>query len=725
MSCPPLADLEQTVTQVAVELLLIEKEKRFSRLIMGDPEDKNTVRTTMHYVRALLSYGFAPDTPALQDAIDWFDQPFPRRKDDPINTQEMNRLTILLLARPNSEYIPERLRHLSRQRVDDGYDVQPGWGGYDTLWALDVFMMARERGLLRDEYATEEKLRGSLDRLITQREVRRDKDVAMALRLQHECFGGLEPHHRTELKRLIKSGKKHGCLWGLEELGWLLQQMEWLKEFQAGSKLLPQEVRGYQDQFRRVVLSTCMVIENLAPLREAHPELNDVLSSAMELWWRQFAGEHAITTLRSLFPTPYDFDYLRVLCRTLRTTRAYLNQPLGTLNEVQVHVLQELAEIKKDLSEPLEVRNIKAALRSWIHVDLEREVETLRLGFSDANVVRVHPHIWSPMSRQTRHTFIRDSVIIKYGPRDEIENERSHYEKLPEAARSYFVQIPDASYVDREAGVAYFVMQDLHDYKTLYEMHEKISHNVAMVGDQLGSFLIQMHTGGTQELQPVPRSLIREIYLRKMMEYVDRMFEFIWKNPLPAQENMAMIRETQDDLFNLIGTLIQRHSEFREFPAAHMHGDLHMRNIMVRGLEEARPDKPVPGLTFRLIDLEYLEREGDAAFDAGQLMIDIELVSRDDRRYDSQQQLLHLRDKLDEIYRGFADNRKDTTFGLRMDLAKARALLRIGKGKTKRGSRYLKANQSVQAAQLADEVVTHALEALGYLRKVMDTLNSG
>lgn len=26
MSCPPLADLEQTVTQVAVELLLIEKE---------------------------------------------------------------------------------------------------------------------------------------------------------------------------------------------------------------------------------------------------------------------------------------------------------------------------------------------------------------------------------------------------------------------------------------------------------------------------------------------------------------------------------------------------------------------------------------------------------------------------------------------------------------------------------------------------------------------------
>ncbi|MAS34819.1 MAG: hypothetical protein CL610_12485 [Anaerolineaceae bacterium] len=719
MSCA-LSHLEETVTQIAVELLLVEKEKRFSKLIMSDPEDKTGVRMTMHYVRALLSYGFEPETPALQGAIDWFDRPFPRRKDDAIDPQEMNRLMIELLARPQSEFLGPRLAQLGSQKVEGGYDVQPGWGGYDTLWALEIFALAHQREVLREDDASMDDLRAYLDRLITQRELRRDKDMALALRLQHEVFGGLSKAHRAELDRLIEVAQRNDGVWGLEELGWLLGRMEWLKEFTGGSKLLPQEVREYQDQFRRVILSTCMVIENLAPLRDKYPKLKPVLERAMQLWWFQFAGEHAITTLRNLFPRPHDFDYLRVLCRTLRATRAYMGQPLGTLNAVQVHVLHELAEMKKDLSESPEVHHIKAALRSWIHVDLDREVEPLKLGFSDANVVRVHPRIWSPMSAQPNAALISDSVIIKYGPRDEIEQERRHYDRLPEAIRHHFVRIPEASYIDRDTGVAYFIMQDLHDFKTLYEVHEAVSHHVAAVGDQLGSFLTQMHNGGTQRTRPVAKSLIREIYLRKMMEYVDRIFDFVWEARL--SQNMGMIGDIQDELFAQIGELIRRHAEIRDFPAAHMHGDLHLRNIMIRGLDEMLDGASGSGLTFRLIDLEYLEEDGDAAFDAGQLLVDIELVSREERRYDSRDQLLRLRDSLEQTYRKFADKRDDPTFGLRMELAKARALLRIGKGKTKRGSRYLRDKQSVQAAQIADEVTAQAVEAMQYLQTVTQSL---
>jgi hypothetical protein len=716
-----LSHLEETITQIAVELLLVEKEHRFKHLIMGNPEDKTSVRMTMHYVRALLSYGFEPETPALQGAVDWFNQPFPRRKDEAIDTQEMNRLMVLLLARPKSEFVAPRLEQLGCQKVEDGYDVQPGWGGYDTLWALEIFTQAYRQDVLRDDHARMDDLRGSLNRLITQREVRRDKDVALALRLQHEYFGGLTDDHKVELDRLIAVAKQNDGVWGLEELGWLLNRMEWVKEFTATSKLLPPEIREYQDQFRRVILSTCMVIENLAPLRNKHPKLKPVIDRAMQLWWFQFTGEHAVTTLRTLFPRPHDFDYLRVLCRTLRATRAYLDQPLGTLNAVQVHLLHELAEMKKDLSESPEVHHIKAALRSWIHVDLEREVEPLKLGFSEANVVRVHPHVWSPMSSSTALT--GESVIIKYGPRDEIEAERRNYQHLPEAIRNYFVSIPEASYIDRETGVAYFIMQDLHDYKTLYEVHEAVSHQAVAVGDQLGNFLIQMHSGGTQRPRPVSKSLMREIYLRKMMEYVDRIFDFIWEYRIGQNtQNTGMLHDIQDELFGHIGELIRRHGEIRDFPAAHMHGDLHMRNVMIRGAETAMQVTPGTGLTFKLIDLEYLEQDGDAAFDAGQLLVDIELVSREERKYDSKDQLLRLRDSLESIYRDFATKRDDPTFGVRMELAKARALLRVGKGKTKRGSRYLKEKQSVQAAQIADEVIAHAAEAMQYLQEVTSSL---
>jgi hypothetical protein len=713
----PLPNLEETITQIIIELLLIEKEKRFPQLIMGSPDDKTSVRTTMHYVRALLSYGFAPDTPALQAAIDWFDRPFPRRKDEAIDTLEMNRLMILLLARPTSEYLAPRLEQLGCQKVEGGFDVQPGWGGYDTLWALDIFALAHEKGLLPDEYARMDDLRGYLDRLISKRDLRRDKDMALALNLQHRHFGGLNDIHRAELDRLIEIARRNQGLWGLEELGWLLNRMEWLKEFLAESKLLPQEVREFQDQFRRVILSTCMVIEYLAPLRKDYPQLVPVLEKAMRLWWLQIADAHSITTLRNLFPRPHDVDYLRVLCRTLRAIRAYIDQPLGTLNEVQVHVLHELAEMKKDLSESPDVRNIKEALRSWIHVDLNGEVETLRLGFSEANVVRVHPHIWSPMSGGNGKELVTDSVIIKYGPRDEIEQERQNYARLPEAIRGYFVRIPEPSYTDQRTGAAYFVMQDLHDYKTLYELHEAVAHQAGDIADQLGNFLLQMHAGGTQQIRPGAKSLMRELYLRKMMEYVDRIFDFVWEYKL--QFNTGMIRDIQDELFQQIGELIQRHTQIRDFPAAHMHGDLHMRNIMIRGLGDSDHGG---GGSFRLIDLEYLEPDGDAAFDAGQLLIDIELVSREERRYDSKEQLLKLNDRLDQIYREFADARKDTTFGVRMELAKARALLRIAKGKTKRGSIYLREKQSVQALQIAEDVIAHAAESLQYLRTVTGAL---
>lgn len=712
-----LPNLEATVTQLVVELLLIEKEQRFPHLLMGDTEDKTATRATMHYVRALHAYGFSPENARLNEVIDWFDRPFPERRNDHIDPQEMNRLLILLLTRPDSDYVVSRLGQLWDQQVEDGFDVQPGWGGYDTLWALEVFALAKKQGVLPADIIKWERLAGFLDQLITGRDLPRDKDLALALHLQHQYFGGLSKAHLGELDRLIAVAAANHGVWGLGEIGWLTHRMDWLEEFVGKSKLLPQEVREFQSEFRRIVLSTSMVVEYLAPLRTKYRRLQQPLEQAMGLWWLQFEGDHAMTTLRSLFPKPRDFDYLRVLCRTLRATCAYIGQPPGTINDVQIHVLHELAEMKKDLSESLAVRNIKEALRYWIRVELERDLEPLKLGFSEANVVRVRPYIWSPVASANEGKPLKldnESIIIKYGPRDEIEQERGNYEKLPAPARDPFVRIPEATYTHLESGIAYVIMQDLHDYETLYEARTCVTRdNVHMIARQLSLFLERMHEGESRDPRQVSKSLLREIYLRKMMEYIDRIFDFAWDYEVFHKQ--PMVSDIQQELFEQIGILIQRQADIRDFPATYMHGDLHMRNIMIRGLENRTQDA---NIRFKLIDLEYLETAGDAAFDAGQLLVDLDLVARDEVVLDSQKQLERLRDHLEQTYLEFGRKREDSLFGVRMELAKARALLRIGKGKTKRGSRYLKEKQSAQAEQIAEDVLSHASEALHYLRAV-------
>ena len=154
-TCHDLPHLEETITSIVVELLLIDKEKRFPHLFMEEPDHKDAARLTMHYVRALLSYGFAPDTPELQHVIDWFDRPFPQKKNDHMDPQEMNRLMVLLLTRPLNENVQSRLEQLAGQRVEYEFDVQPSWGGFDTLWALEIFALALDKKVLRESYIKE------------------------------------------------------------------------------------------------------------------------------------------------------------------------------------------------------------------------------------------------------------------------------------------------------------------------------------------------------------------------------------------------------------------------------------------------------------------------------------------------------------------------------------------------------------------------------------------
>ncbi|MBC8098352.1 MAG: hypothetical protein H7Y11_02820, partial [Armatimonadetes bacterium] len=105
----PLPELEKTIIEMAVEMMLIDKEKRYPDLIYGNQEAKDSVRITMHYVMAMLAYGFLPHEPEMTRAAEWFDLPFPRKVNDYVDVSEMNRLMVLLRLRPDRESVQARL----------------------------------------------------------------------------------------------------------------------------------------------------------------------------------------------------------------------------------------------------------------------------------------------------------------------------------------------------------------------------------------------------------------------------------------------------------------------------------------------------------------------------------------------------------------------------------------------------------------------------------------
>lgn len=721
MTLDHLHDLHKIIAEIAVELLTLDKTYRYRELIYGDPENGEAVRATMHLVMALIAYGFDPQEDELTYPADWFDKPFPKERNDRVNPAEMNRLMVLLHLRPHNRYVTTRLEQLAKQYSSGYFDIQPNYQEFDTLWTLEALCQAKQAGVLDEErIISVARIEERLDQLITSRDLKRDKDIALALRLQYQMFGHLSEAHKAKLFELIKMAEDNGGFWGLREMTYYIPQLEWYKLLTSERKLTYANIQDEPERFRKVIVSTCMVIENLVPLMGAFPDVRPAVARAVDLWSKQFQDEDVVNTLRELFPRPFDYDYLLVLARTLRAFRAFIGQRLLAMENT--YLLRRVLQLRPLVQESQETRNLKAALRSWIHVDLDGNVKRLRLGFSDSNLVRVHPHIISPLANQdeAEQSLIPYSLVIKYGPVNEVEKERINYDKLPVAIRDSFVRIPEASYVDRDAQIAYVVMEDLRSYKTLYELHEAMAHNMSSIALQLGSFLQTMHSGGTLQRVQAPSSLLRDIYLSRILEYIDRVFNFLSDHQLYAPDNTADIDDIKYNLFHCIGYIIQQQHQLERFPAAIMHGDLHMRNIMV--LKPGNGDNSAHNLRFKLIDLEFLRTDGDAAFDAGELLVDIELVSQEERQFDGQEDLHQLKTALEESYRGFSSQRSDHNFNVRVDLAKARALLRIAKGKTKRGQQHIDANQIGLAQQLSEEIISHAQSALDYLRCVENAL---
>ncbi len=715
-----LPELEQTVGDLVLDLMRARDEH--PELVLSPPQDargevsSNAVRVTQHYTVALLAYGFSADQQELREAADWFASPFPSDLHKRIDPVEMNRLEALLSLRPASESVYPRLEQLARQRMADDYFDIGGAPAFDTLWAIKVMSQARDTKVLNGIMA-EDTLREWAARMVEVNH--RDKDLALALHLRYELKAKLTPTQQKKyVDKLINIAEQSGGFWGLA------QDMRGLAENMQRGQLTADQIADHREIFREMIISTCYVIENMMPLVEIYPQIEPVLRRAMELWWNVFSGSGAVNTLRALFPNPY--DYLLIVCRTLVSVRAYVGQPL--INWVGMYFHRKLALQQTRPVEPPDTESIRLALKNWIRVDLDKAPEPLRLGMSDSNVVRIHPYIANPMQTEDDTFKLNipnaDSLVVKYGPVEEIDLERDNYARLPIGIRDCFVNIPQPSYVDAERRRAFVIMADLNRYRTLSDALVKVPQIYDALANELGPFLLRVHHGDGRARRYVQEGLLWQLYLQPMQQHIRRVFNYVLENRLlDADDKLKYANQLQRSLLDRVGSLVRHQLELENFPIACMHGDLHSRNIMVRRMKRRQGSEGGEGeVDFKLIDLEKFRRSGDAALDAGELLVDLEilrLTRNNDPARDPHAALIH---SIQQTYTDFAAEREDKTFAIRMELGQARSIIRIAKGRTKQGELSLKESRKGPAIRVAFDVLEFAEQALTHLDAVVGAL---
>lgn len=720
-----LAELEETMTSIAAYLLVAHH--RHPKFILGKPEDhvieaRSNIRTrvTQHYTAALLAYGFTADTPELQWATEWFATPFPKNDRDVIDVLEMTRLEGLLNLRPDESSVMPRIHQLIKQKNDHYFEIdradeqETPTPIFDTLWALKVLMLARRQGLM-DGLITTAEMKSALNR-ITDIAVY-DKDIALALRLQYELSGKLTRAQEEILKRLLKRSEQYGYVWGIHRQD-MWERIRDIAEAMHNRQLTPNIIDHQGDAFREMILNMCYVIENLAPLGDAYPEVIRVLEHSLNLWWRQFLGDNAPANIRTLFTKEY--DYLMVMCRTLVAVGSYVGEPLSA-----ICWLPSLRKMSQSFGnhEWEEAENIKRALRQWIDVELTEHLE-LKLGLSEANVVRIKPAVYNPMD-ENKDDLLRTSLIVKYGPVEEIDSERRNYSRLPGRIRQNFVSIPTASYTDTERQLAFVIMQDLNHYQTLYEIYDRLlKPDNPRLGGLLSEFLVNMHHGDGEQPAYSTHNHLREVYLLPMLQHLNFLAAHMQNRDIYTEEQITRFNYSEAHLGQLIAGIMQYQQQIHRFPLAYMHGDLHSRNIMIRSHQKQGGARRAE-YDFKLIDLESMRSDGDTAHDAGQLIVDLNLLNIPGKKSLHRSvyvKLAEMQHELAQAYLNFAAERGDESFVLRLELGKARALLRIAKGRAKRNEKHLQRREYQQALAAVTEILNLTEESVDRLREVYDTV---
>ncbi len=700
MNLKRLDNLYPTMTDLAAYLLLAHE--KHARYILGQPDSRqpaavvDCVRLTYDYVRALLACGIPPEAAPVQEATTWFDVRFSGAFDQ----IELLRLEALLHLRPGSAGVKVRLERLLEHRLPNNglFEIERNSILSDTLAALRVLLLARDRKLL-DERISSAEIEQTIDRIRDM--LSDDGDQALLLRLRHQLTGKLDS---DLLEYLLGQAREHNAVWGMRRK-YVSPQMKNIIQAMHRQRLSSAEIRDQAAAFSEVILNTCTVIEHLTSAASDHERARAVLETSMALWWSQLQGDQAPARLRALFPD--EADFLRLLCWTVIAVRAYAGEPLG--RHLLTHALAAAAGRFKEV-EWAEKADIETALRQWIGVELPENAVKLKLGLSDSNVVRIAPRLFHPLTGREMNA-PDETLVVKYGPVDEVDRERTNYHALPAAVQRFFVKIPDRAYTNERQ--AFVIMEDLAGYFTLYEIcKDLLVQDNDFLGRQLSDFLIEMH--GSAGSTGIASSVhLHELYIRPILEQVGFIFarvqDLARSGLMPRDPTFDGHEVLYDRVSDQLGVILRHQRAIERFPTAFMHGDLHSRNIMIGWDRHLRHS--ADRFAFKLIDLSNLRRDGDIAHDAGQILVDLETLPLRDDFTDRR-----VLEWLDDLLRGLEnhythyafDRAGDDTFSMRLNLGRARARIRIAKSRAKLGGKHLN-------LQAHSEAVAHISESLQFV----------
>ncbi|MBN1284688.1 MAG: hypothetical protein JXB47_04750 [Anaerolineae bacterium] len=670
---------------------------------------------THDFIAALIACGYMGGM-SLENAAKWFINLPVRQR---LGRREMYQLEALLrvtavehtpVIAPPYGLVRTLVSRLVTQRNDNIYyyidDMHPESKISSSLWAIKTLLRANEQGHIPGPAFYDrmcEDIGALLDdiRLLckAKQQFLTPKDVSLALCLQYRLNGRLEPEHQDLLGHLLDLGTACDGMWSMQHSAHALLPEVWSHGFAPG----PANERDW----RPALVGTCHVIQNLALLRDLHPEIERPLGQTL---YRLFdlIGRESPQDIHRYFIR--DYHYIEIMCRLLIAARAWL----GPLNPYLFpHVVDESVMPYVGLNDrlyTLDEGGILETLRSWFKIVYDGELEELTLGHSGAKVVRVHPRLMvPPTSLQSERTTIPipriDSLIVKYGARKDIETEVRNYRNLPAALQAMFAMLPEGTYAKN--GHVFTVIQDLVDFEALQELLPRARHRGVehILGCELASFLKDLYRSGLQPARLAPVGLARRLYLEPAWRYLGTVFSLFYDPQVYGflqtlgSSDIERAWQIEAAFYTLLTHLYPHQDTLNRFRPVYMHGDLHIRNIMLRVVDNRREP-----LSIRLIDLESVTADGDYAYDVGELRASLDIfVAENDENRQLKPLADSLGEELREAYAGIARANDDACFDIRLALAECRALLRVAHAKSKAGKLHLDKGRPTHAANIVRE----------------------
>lgn len=300
-------------------------------------------------------------------------------------------------------------------------------------------------------------------------------------------------------------------------------------------------------------------------------------------------------------------------------------------------------------------------IREWIKPQLIN-IEQIAGGYSGSEIVRIYSKLIIPINAQEVPL---PNIICKVSQTDNFESELNNYKLIPPALKHFFSKSSDT--IEYKSEKAFLVMEDLTDYNTLLEISEKDGLIKKTLDDIYNELFHNLRFIYTYKPSTQNNKILNSLYFDDIIRSIGSISKHDFEEKDKYVNELNII---QNSIYQVI-------SEIKEIPSTIMHGDLNLRNIMMKS--------SVDEFRIRFIDLDNFSNSGDYIYDLGELIVDT-FTSIEDNKVISD---------LNEFVSNIATLLNDNEYEKRLQLSVFRSFLKLSKIKFNRndfedGIKYIK-----------------------------------